>query len=86
MFLIVGFLGCQILGIVGSWIQIEIMFSLTSIPTNVRKCQLLSKNLEKLMFVNKNCLNDSKASCKGSSNLVKFVETNLNLEKKLKSF
>jgi hypothetical protein len=50
---------------------------------NVRKCQLQSKNLEKLMFVSKNWPNDSKAGSKGSCNLVKFVEMNVNLEKKL---
>jgi hypothetical protein len=81
MFLIVGFLGREILGIVRSELETEIIFSLTSILTNVRKCQLQSKSLEKLMFVSKNRPNDSKAGCKGSSNLVKFVETNVNLEK-----
>jgi len=53
---------------------------------NVRKCQLQSKNLEKLMFVSKNWPNDSKAGSKGSCNLVKFVEMNVNLEKKLQFF
>jgi hypothetical protein len=38
------------------------------------------------MFASKNCPNDSKAGCKGSSSLVKFVETNVNFEKKSSKF
>jgi hypothetical protein len=44
MFPIVSFLACQILGIVGSQIEIERNFFLTNVLTNLRKCHLQSKN------------------------------------------
>jgi hypothetical protein len=53
MFLIVSFLACQILGIVGSQIEIEIIYFLIGILTNLKRCLQL-QNLEKLIFVNKN--------------------------------
>jgi hypothetical protein len=58
MFPIVGFLAKQILGIVGSQIEIEWIFSLVENFTNRRRCCLQIENLEKLIFVNKNWLND----------------------------
>jgi len=54
MFPIIGFLAQQILGVVGSQIEIEIFFSFTIIFTNLRRCCLQIENLEKLIFVNKN--------------------------------
>jgi hypothetical protein len=45
----------------------EHIFSLVGILTNLKKCHLQSKNLEKLVFVNKNWLNDSKVSCMEAS-------------------
>jgi hypothetical protein len=44
----------QKIKIVGSQIEIEKIFSLPGILTNLRKCRLQSKNLKKLNFVNKN--------------------------------
>jgi hypothetical protein len=40
IFCMVGFLACQILGIVGSQIEIERIFSLVRIFINLRKCHL----------------------------------------------
>ncbi len=48
------FLACQILGIVGSHIEIERIFSLVGIFTNLKRCRLQSDNLDKNIFVNKN--------------------------------
>jgi hypothetical protein len=54
MFPIVGFCVRQILGIIGSQIEIEIIFSLPRILTSIRKCHLQLENLDKLIFVSKN--------------------------------
>jgi hypothetical protein len=54
MFPTIGFLAEQILGVVGSKIEIEVIFSLAKILTNLRRCRLQTENLEKLIFVNKN--------------------------------
>jgi hypothetical protein len=54
MFSTICFLAQKILKIVGSQIEIEKIFSLPGILTNLRKCRLQSKNLKKLNFVNKN--------------------------------
>jgi hypothetical protein len=58
MFPIIVFLACQILGIVKSQIEIERIFSLEGIITNLRRCHLQIKNLKQLIFVSKNCSND----------------------------
>jgi hypothetical protein len=67
MFPIVGFFAQQILGIVGSQIEIERIFSLVGILTNLRRCRLQLENLEKLFFVSKNWPNDARVSYKSSS-------------------
>lgn len=72
MFLIVGFYAKQFLGIVGS--QIGIL-------TNLRRCLLPLKNLDKLIFVNKKWPNDPKIGCKSLFGLVDFIEIDINLEK-----
>ncbi len=53
-FLIVALLVRQILGIVSSQIETEHIFSLVEILTNLKRCHLQSKNLEKLIFVSQN--------------------------------
>jgi hypothetical protein len=53
MFPIIGFLARQTLGIVGFQIETERIFSLAGILTNFKRCRLQTKNLEKLIFVNK---------------------------------
>jgi hypothetical protein len=85
MFPIVGFLAQQILGVVG--FQIESFFSsLVRILTNFRRCCLQIENLEKLIFVNKNWLNDLRIGCKSPSNLLEFLEKDVDLEEELKEF
>ncbi len=71
------FLAHQILNIVSKQIEIEIIFSLIGILTNLRRCCLQSKFLEKLMFVNKNWLNDQRVDCKSSFNSINFIEMNV---------
>ncbi len=53
MFLTIGFCARQILGIIGFQFETERIFSLAEIFTNFRRCCLQSKNLNKLIFVNK---------------------------------
>ncbi len=84
MFPIVGFLVQQIFGVVGSQIEIEGIFSLPKIFINLRKCCLHTENLEKLIFVNKTWLNDSKIDCKLPSNLLEFFERDVDLEEEFK--
>jgi hypothetical protein len=74
MFLIVGFLTWQILGIDGSQIETERILSLARIFTNLKKCHLQIENLEKLIFVQKIWPNDSRIRCKFPSNLLEFLE------------
>jgi hypothetical protein len=45
------FLALQILGIVGSQIETERIFSLVGIFTNLRKCRLLPNNLDKIILL-----------------------------------
>ncbi len=68
MFSIIGFLVKHILKIVNFQIETMNLFSLTKILTNLRKCHLQSKNLEKLIFVNKNWSNDARVGCKAPNN------------------
>ncbi len=74
MFLTIRFLAQQILGIVGSQIEIEMIFYLTEILTNLKKCCLQIENLEKLIFVSKNWPNDLRIGCKSPSNVLEFLE------------
>ncbi len=70
----------------GSHIKTQRIFSLTSILTNLKGCQLQLENFKNLIFVNKNWLNDPRIGCKTSSNLVEFIIMNLDLEKELEEF
>jgi hypothetical protein len=54
MFPTMGFLVCKILGIVGSQIETEIIFSLTRILADLRRFRLQSKNLKNSIFVCEN--------------------------------
>jgi hypothetical protein len=74
MFPTIGFLTQQILGIIGSQIDIERIFFLVRIFTTFRKCHLQIEKLEKLIFVNKNWLNDLRIRCKSPSILIEFFE------------
>jgi len=53
MFSTIEILAQHIFG-VGSQIEIERIFSLVGIFTNFKRCRLQTKNLKKLIFVNKN--------------------------------
>jgi hypothetical protein len=54
MFSIVYFFAKQILSIVEYQFEVEVIFSLTRILTRFSRCCLQLKNLNKLIFVNKN--------------------------------
>ncbi len=86
MFPIVGFLACQIFGVVGFQIETKRFFSLVGIFTNLRGCHLQTENLEKLIFVNKNWRNDARIGCKSPSNLVEFLEKDVNIEEEFEEF
>jgi hypothetical protein len=57
------------------------IFFLGGILINLKRCRFQIENLEKLIFVNKNWPNDPKIRCKFSSNLLKFLEKDINLKK-----
>ncbi len=82
----IGFLIKQILGIVGSQIEIKNIFSFTRILTNLKKCYLQLNNLEKWIFMNKNWLNDAKMGCKALNNLVMLIDSKLDLKQELNEF
>ncbi len=86
MFPIITFCVGQILGMVGSQIEIEIIFSLPRILTSLRTCHLQLENFDKLIFVNKIWPTDPRIGCKPPSSLVDFIESDFNLRKKLKEF
>jgi hypothetical protein len=86
MFLKIGFLACQIIGVVKSQIEIERFFSLMGTLTNVRRHHLQMNNLEKLIFMNKNWPRDFRVDWKSLCNLVEVIEKDLNLKEKLQEF
>jgi hypothetical protein len=67
-------------------VETQRIFSLSNILTNLKGCQLQLENFKNLIFINKNWLNDPRIGGKTSSNLVEFIETNVDLEKELKEF
>ncbi len=71
------------MGVIGSQIETKRIFSLLGILTNLRRCHLQTENLEKLIFVNKYWPNDLRIGCKSPSNLVEFLERDVDLEKEL---
>jgi len=86
MFLIIGFLVRQILGIVRSQIETKLIFSLVGIFTNLRRCCLQLKNLENLIFVSKNWLSDPRNGYKPPSNLIELIQIDLGFEEELEEF
>jgi hypothetical protein len=86
MFPTIDFYARKFLRIVGSQIETERIFSLTSILSSLRRCHLQLENLDKLIFVNKNWPNDSRIGCKSPFSLVDFIENDLNQEEKLEEF
>jgi hypothetical protein len=73
-FNIVGFLAKQMVGIIGSEIEIEHIFSLVGILTCIRKYQLQSEILDKLISINQIWPNDPRVGCNMPSTLVEFIE------------
>ncbi len=59
---------------------------MVGILINIKKCHLQTKNLEMLIFVNKNWPNDPKIECKSPFNLLEFLERDMDLEKELEKF
>jgi hypothetical protein len=51
---IVRYLVHQILGIVGSQIEVKRIFSIVGIMTRLRKCRLGTQNLNQLVLISKN--------------------------------
>ncbi len=74
------------MGIVGSQIEIEKIFSFAGSFTDLMKCCLQTKNLKKLIFMKKSWPNDSRIGCKSSSHLLEFLEMDINLEEELEEF
>ncbi len=66
----------QILGNIGFQTEIERVFSLARILTNLKRCFLQSNNFNKLIFVNKNQPSDPKVGCSSRSNLIEFIKAN----------
>jgi hypothetical protein len=81
MFPTFGFCAKQILGIVESQIEIKRIFSLARILASLRRSHLQSKNLNKLIFVNKKWPTDPRIGFKSPSSFVDLIWTGLNLEK-----
>jgi hypothetical protein len=80
MFPIVGFLERRI---VGSQIEMEIIFSLVRTLNNLKKCCLQSNNLKFLIFVSKSWPNDATMGCKTP---IKLIDFELGLEQELDEF
>jgi hypothetical protein len=59
---------------------------LARILNNFRRYCLYIENLKKLIFVNKNWPNDSRIGCQSPSNLINFLEKDINVEKELEEF
>jgi hypothetical protein len=76
MFPIVGFLACQVLGIVRSQIETERIIFLMNILTNLTRCHLQSKNWP----------SDPRDECKLLSNLVELIQTYLGFEEEVEEF
>jgi len=74
------------LGIFGSQIKTEMIFTFVGIFINLRKCHQQIENLKKLIFVNKNWLNDLKIRCKPPFNLVEFLKRDIDWEEELEEF
>jgi hypothetical protein len=71
---LLGFFFRQILRIIGSQIEIEKIFLLTHILTNLKKCHLQLKYIENLISMNKNWPNDVRVGCKALSSFLKLID------------
>ncbi len=59
---------------------------MAGILTNLRRCCLQIKNLNKLIFVNKNWPNDLQIGCKFAFDLLEFFKRYMNFEEELEEF
>ncbi len=59
---------------------------MVGILTNLKRCHLQIENVEKLIFVNKNWHNDFRLGCKSPSNLLEFLERDMDLEEECEEF
>ncbi len=79
---------CRISCSLDSWhcwsqIEIERIFSLAQILTNLRRCRLELDNLNKIFFVSKNWPSDPRVGCSSPSSLIELIEVDLVLEEEL---
>ncbi len=74
------------MGIVGSQIETEIIFSLTRILADLRRFRLQSKNLKNSIFVCENWASDPRIGSKSPSSLVEFIDIDGHLEEELEEF
>jgi hypothetical protein len=86
MFPIVRFLAQKFWVLLDLKLKQKIFFSLVGILTNLKRCCLQIENWKKLIFVNKIWLNNPRIGCKSPSNLVEFLEKDINIEKGLAEF
>lgn len=68
----VGFVARQLLGIPGSQIECERIFSIAGILTSLRRCRLGTENLDALVMIQKNWPFDSRADTRSHSDITQF--------------
>ncbi len=59
---------------------------MTKILINLKRCHLQIGNFKKLIFINKNWPNDPIIGCKSPSNLLEFLERDVDLEEEFEKF
>jgi hypothetical protein len=77
----VSFLAKQILGILGSQIKIEHVFSLVDVLTTLRHCKLHVDNLDSIIIVVKNWLDNPHLNCSRHKDLKDFLKVESSLAK-----
>jgi hypothetical protein len=75
-----------LLAIVGFQMEIEKIFSLVRIFTNLRKCCLQSNNLDNFIFVSKNWPNDPRVNCSSPSSLIELIAGDVVLGEELEQY
>ncbi len=70
----------QVMGIVGSQIEIERIFSMVRVITSLKSCLLGIENLDKLVLIMKNWLHDPRFRCtNGFKSFEKFFNSKNNV-------
>jgi len=59
---------------------------LVEIFTNLKRCRLLSDNLNKIIFVSKNWPNDPRVGCNSPFGLIELIEADVTLEEELEQY